>query len=95
MVWISSLGLPEYELVEKSEQRNTRRGGLVSVEKQGIAMNKESEKILETLQSAVNEALDKKRRLEQYAVVWRNNRVEIIENNDKALANQKPDRQQQ
>ncbi len=49
-------------------------------------MTKESEKILETLRSAVSEALDKKRRLEQYAVVWKNNRTVIIENNDKNIS---------
>lgn len=49
-------------------------------------MTKESEKILETLKSAVSEALEKKRRLEQYAVVWRNNRSVIIENNDKKIS---------
>ncbi len=49
-------------------------------------MTKESEKILETLRSAVSEALDKKRRLEQYAVVWENNRAVIIENNDKRVS---------
>ncbi len=48
-------------------------------------MTKENEIILEVLRSAVSEALDKKRRLEQYAVVWRNNRTEIIENNDKKI----------
>ncbi len=49
-------------------------------------MTKESEKILETLRLAVSEALDKKRRLEQYAVVWKNNRTVIIENNDKNIS---------
>ncbi len=49
-------------------------------------MTKESEKILETLRSAVFEALDKKRRLEQYAVVWKDNRTVIIENNDKSIS---------
>lgn len=49
-------------------------------------MTDESKKILETLRSAVAEALDKKRRLEQYAVVWENNRTVIIENNDKKIS---------
>ena len=48
-------------------------------------MTKESEEILQALQSAVAEELDKKRRLEHYAVVWQNNRTVIIENNDKRL----------
>lgn len=46
----------------------------------------ETEKILKVLKSAVLAELDKKRRLEQYAVIWRNNHVEFIENNDKKLA---------
>lgn len=46
-------------------------------------MTQENEKILEALRKAVAEALDKKKRLEQYAVVWKDNRTVIIENNDK------------
>jgi len=49
-------------------------------------MTDESRKILETLRSAVSETLDKKRRLEQYAVVWKDNRSVIIENNDKKIS---------
>ena len=49
-------------------------------------MTDESKKILETLRSAVSETLDKKRRLEQYAVVWKDNRTVIIENNDKKVS---------
>ena len=49
-------------------------------------MTDESRKILETLRSAVSETLDKKRRLEQYAVVWKDNRAVIIENNDKKIS---------
>ena len=45
----------------------------------------ETQKILAVLKLAVSEELDKKRRLEQYAVIWRNNRIEYIENNDKKL----------
>ena len=49
-------------------------------------MTDESKKILETLRSAVSDTLDKKRRLEQYAVVWKDNRTVIIENNDKKIS---------
>ncbi len=52
----------------------------------------ETEKILMILKLAVMEELDKKRRLEQYAVIWRNNRVVFIENNDKKLTVMKNDR---
>ena len=38
----------------------------------------ETQKMLETLKQAVTEALDKKRRLGQYAVVWQKNRPVII-----------------
>lgn len=47
-------------------------------------MKKPSEdtlKMLATLQKAVNEALDKKKRLGQYAVIWRNNRPVAIGDN--------------
>lgn len=40
--------------------------------------SEDTQKILETLQKAVNEALDKKKRLGQYAVIWRNNRPVAI-----------------
>lgn len=49
-------------------------------------MIRENEEMLVALKSAVSETLDKKRRLEQYAVVWRNNRIVIIENNDKKIS---------
>ena len=48
-------------------------------------MKKESERILEAMKSAVFDELEKKRRLEHYAVVWKNNRIVIIENNDKII----------
>ena len=48
-------------------------------------MNEESEKILAALRAAVSEALEKKRRLEQYAVVWRDGRPAFIPNNDTVL----------
>ena len=41
--------------------------------------SKESQKILEVLSQAVNEALHKKKLLGQYAVIWRNNKVERID----------------
>lgn len=55
-------------------------------------MTNESRKILETLRAAVAEVLDKKRRLEQYAVIWKDNRVAFFENNDKKLAVMQNDR---
>ncbi len=48
-------------------------------------MTKENEKMLAILKSAVTEALDRKRRLGQYAVVWENNHPVIIGNNDKSI----------
>jgi hypothetical protein len=53
-------------------------------------MNEESEAILAALRAAVSEALDKKRRLEQYAVVWRDGRPAFIPNNDKVLVSAEP-----
>ncbi|MEA2114047.1 MAG: hypothetical protein U9P36_01530 [Thermodesulfobacteriota bacterium] len=38
----------------------------------------ESLKMLETLQLAVNKALDKKRRLGQYAVVWKDGKPVML-----------------
>ncbi len=49
-------------------------------------MTTDNKQILATLKLAVSEVLDKKRRLEQYAVVWRDNHLVIIENNDKKIA---------
>lgn len=43
--------------------------------------SEDTQKILETLQKAVNEALDKKKRLGQYAVIWRNDRPVAIGEN--------------
>ena len=48
-------------------------------------MTIENKKILATLKLAVSEALEKKRRLGQYAVIWKNNHPVIIENNDKKV----------
>ena len=50
-------------------------------------MNTESEnkKILAALTRAVSDALDKKRRLGQYAVIWRDGKPAIITNNDEKV----------
>ncbi len=40
--------------------------------------SKESQVILDSLQKAVTQALERKRRLGQYAVVWRNGRPVMI-----------------
>ena len=53
---------------------------------QGEVMKKESERILEAMKSAVSDELEKKRRLEHYTVVWKKNRIVIIENNDKRIS---------
>ncbi len=47
-------------------------------------MNTDSEnkKILSALKNAVAEALEKKRRLGQYAVIWRDGHPVFIQNND-------------
>ncbi|MBX9637960.1 hypothetical protein [Nitrosomonas sp.] len=37
-----------------------------------VKLSKESQVILDSLQKAVTQALERKRRLGQYAVVWRN-----------------------
>ncbi len=47
-----------------------------------MSIDLENKKMLKALKNAVTEALEKKRRLEQYAVVWRNDQLAIIENND-------------
>ncbi|MEZ5535399.1 MAG: hypothetical protein R3F02_07210 [Thiolinea sp.] len=53
--------------------------------------SEDTQKMLETLQKAVNDALDKKRRLGQYAVIWRNNRpVAIGENAPESLSESNP-----
>ncbi len=52
--------------------------------------SEDTQKILKTLQKAVDEALDKKKRLGQYAVIWRNNRpVAIGENAPASLVEDK------
>lgn len=42
------------------------------------ALSAEAKEALDALRAAVTEALERKRRLGQYAVVWRNGRVERI-----------------
>ncbi len=49
-------------------------------------MTRENEEMLVALKSAVSEILEKKHRLEHYAVVWKNNHTVIIENNDKKIS---------
>ena len=49
-------------------------------------MTTENKKMLATLKLAVTEVLDRKRRLEQYAVVWKNNHPVIVGNNDKNIS---------
>jgi len=39
----------------------------------------ESKRMLESLRQAVNKALDKKRRLGQYAIIWKNGRPVVLE----------------
>ncbi len=47
-----------------------------------MKIDSENKRMLQTLKNAATEALEKKRRLEQYAVMWRNDQLVIIENND-------------
>jgi len=49
----------------------------------------ESLEILETLQLAVNKALDKKKRLGQYAVIWKDGKPVLL---GKELESKKPAR---
>lgn len=44
-----------------------------------ITLSAEDQQVLDALRSAVAEALDRKRRLGQYAVIWRDGRVVRIE----------------
>lgn len=46
----------------------------------------ESQRVLEILRSAVAEALERKRRLGQYAVIWRDGQVVRIEPQDQAVS---------
>ena len=39
----------------------------------------ESERMLETLRQAVNKALDRKRRLGQYAIIWKDGKPVVLE----------------
>jgi hypothetical protein len=42
-------------------------------------LSPEAQRSLGALQAAVREALDRKRRLGHYAVVWRNGRIEYLD----------------
>ncbi|MDN5874214.1 MAG: hypothetical protein L0H29_07535 [Sinobacteraceae bacterium] len=42
------------------------------------AMNEDSQRLIESLQRAVEDALERKRRLGQYAVVWRDGQPAFI-----------------
>ena len=50
--------------------------------------SKEGQIVLDTLQKAVSDALDKKRRLGQYAVVWKNGRPFITNEEGHQSTNQ-------
>ena len=50
-----------------------------------MSIDSENKEILSALKKAVTEALEKKRRLGQYAVVWQNGRPAIIQNNAEKL----------
>ena len=52
--------------------------------------SKEGQIILDTLQKAVSNALDKKRRLGQYAVVWKNGSPHITNEEGHQATNNKP-----
>ena len=49
----------------------------------------ESERMLETLQQAVNKALDRKRRLGQYAIIWKNGKPVVLEADNQAAGRTK------
>ncbi|MCK5515997.1 MAG: hypothetical protein KAI39_03910 [Desulfobulbaceae bacterium] len=51
----------------------------------------DSQKMLESLRAAVNKALDKKKKLGQYAVIWDDNKPVVI---NKPLSKILPDKQQ-
>ena len=51
-----------------------------------IILSAEDQQALDALRSAVAEALDRKRRLGQYAVIWRDGRAARIEPEDEAPA---------
>jgi len=53
-------------------------------------LDAESRRLLECLQDAVAEALERKRRLGQYAVVWRDGRPAFIGPNPPTLPTQSP-----
>lgn len=47
-----------------------------------MKIQKDTQIMLDTLNEAVAEALEKKRKLGQYAVMWKDNKVHIVTNND-------------
>lgn len=47
-----------------------------------MKLQKDTQEMLDSLTAAVAETLEKKRRLGQYAVVWQDNQLVIVENND-------------
>ena len=49
----------------------------------------ESERMLETLRQAVNKALDRKRRLGQYAIIWKNGKPVVLEADKQATGRTK------
>lgn len=44
-----------------------------------MQLTEDDQRMLESLRKAVHEALERKRRLGQYAVIWRDGRVQRIE----------------
>ncbi len=48
-------------------------------------IQQQAQQALDSLNESVHEALDKKRRLGQYAVIWQNNKVVRIFEDDKTL----------
>ncbi len=50
-----------------------------------ISLSAEDQQALDALRSAVAEALDRKRRLGQYAVIWRDGRAVRVEPEEEAL----------
>jgi len=53
-------------------------------------LSEEGQLALEALQRAVKNALDKKKRLGQYAVVWEDGKPKIIDFSDKNQADRQP-----
>lgn len=51
-------------------------------------LSKEDQQVLDALRSAVAEALERKRRLGQYAVIWRDGHVVILNPEDNMSSEQ-------